>query len=722
MNRKIGIGIVALALFAVLTVSTVSAQVTLYFVPQDSSISEGEGYTTYVEIWANVTDVVVPDDDKLKMGQFAIRYDPSCINITEYPVQYSAEGWGPWIDNTMSSWNANPQCNGLGYDMVMYTFAMAVPTEPYVPSPQMIANFTVQCVSSEYCLSELNFSCGYEGCQQCPIEVLPPVGPDLYPDHTTLVNGTVTCGTPTETYTINGSIPAAVDKVTIENLNNGKKWDATVGSSTYELELTPGVDVNATETLRIISCDVPDNYTASCNRTDHVVENCPGVDAVNIDALDDYCQNYYPTFPFHIGNESNWSGPAAMEMLIDHYPEVEDVPNQTVLNKTAIEEHNQACNADLQFVDPRGMRYTLNDYLYYPYSPYVAHYGIGSSTDINDTLHYMCKWHYLGPGAAPAYGDYSNWMVVRGIHTDVKPTFAQGSYEIKGFWINDPKGPGGIGENAYKSVEQWKGTYHKMLNVNPLDTYNGTYVAVCEPPAADDVEVTLAKPKPRLTEVITPVLAEKLLRVYGVEQLALEKVVNDDEMLRIVAAAIDGVNEELVPYDALFAEVFAKTVPGSPMLVASEAGDYYVVPFNVPVELKPCKEVPVAIEKVNTSGLKKLERVKRMDERIIIEPIAIEPIKIERTLVVVVVDADDGSFKEASWVADPVKYLPVSKVGALKLALGEIAITGINELRALESKPTIELVYRAASPYYPDWKITVNGDIFYVSQDGTVSS
>ena len=195
-NRRITFGIGIAILFAVLTVSTVSAQVTLYFVPQDSSISEGEGYTTYVEIWANVTDVVVPDDDKLKMGQFAIRYDPSCINITEYPVQYSAEGWGPWIDNTMSSWNANPQCNGLGYDMVMYTFAMAVPTEPYIPSPQMIANFTVQCNSSEYCLSELNFSCGRYSCQKCPIEILPPVGPDLYPDHITLVSGTVTCGTP----------------------------------------------------------------------------------------------------------------------------------------------------------------------------------------------------------------------------------------------------------------------------------------------------------------------------------------------------------------------------------------------------------------------------------------------------------------------------------------------------------------------------------------------
>lgn len=52
----------------------------------------------------------------------------------------------------------------------------------------------------------------------------------------------------------------------------------------------------------------------------------------------------------------------------------------------------------------------------------------------------------------------------------------------------------------------------------------------------------------------------------------------------------------------------------------------------------------------------------------------IEPIRIDeqRTLAVVIRDAEDGSFKEASWVADPVKYLPVSKADALKLVRKEM--------------------------------------------------
>jgi subtilase family serine protease len=57
----------------------------------------------------------------------------------------------------------------------------------------MIANFTVECVSSEYCLSNLAITCG-EDCYYCPIEVLNSAIEHLYPDNTTLVTGTFTCG------------------------------------------------------------------------------------------------------------------------------------------------------------------------------------------------------------------------------------------------------------------------------------------------------------------------------------------------------------------------------------------------------------------------------------------------------------------------------------------------------------------------------------------------
>jgi len=616
---------------------------------------------------------------------------------------------------------------------------MNLPGHPE-PITVPLTNFTIKGVSGG--TSPLNFT--HE-------MILEPAGESklfdcdyLKIEPTTWIDGTIECTAPT--YTISGyanttgepgGVPAKT--VNITNLNESKDVEDRPAdyidpvTGFYNLTLNVPSEVEAEDELLIVACDVPSDNESNCNHTIHMVENAPGEDTnVNL-TLNHFCRNPV-TYPYRTWNASNWSGPAAMEMMIDHYRDPPNVPNQTVLNETGIG-YNQACNSDLEFVDARGMKYTLNKYLHaYNGLPYVANYGIGSYTDINDTLHYMCKWHYLGPGVAPAYGNYSNWMVVRGIHTDVKPTFTQGSYKIYGFWMNDPynatmEGPGGIGENTYKSVEQWKSMYHLMLNVNEDDDYNGTYVAVCEPPEDDDVEVTLAKPKPRLAEPITPELMAKPMMVYGAEQLAIERAVKDDESLKIVKAAIDGVTEELIPYDSEFAAVFAKTVPGKPKLVTSDNGDYYVVPFNVPVkERPPVKIMPVEIERPKVSGLEKFERMKRVADRIELKPLPVEPVKVEKTLVVVLVDAEDGSFKEASWVKEPVKYLPVSKIEAMKLALGEVldelhvvARKDARDLEVIQQRPTIELVYMDASPYYPNWKVTVNGKVFYVSQDGTVS-
>ena len=198
MNKtktKIAFGIGIVALLAVLSVSTASANVTVYFVPQDSSVPEGEGYSAYVEVWLSTED-----PDTALSGQFAIHYDPSCVNITEHPVYGEDAGWGECIMSTMSSWNANPNCHGDGYDMVMYTFIKTVP-HAWCPSPQKIANFTVQCTSSEYCVSNLSVSCG-RVCSLCPIQILDGSDINLYPDNTTFVDGTFECGElpPPETF------------------------------------------------------------------------------------------------------------------------------------------------------------------------------------------------------------------------------------------------------------------------------------------------------------------------------------------------------------------------------------------------------------------------------------------------------------------------------------------------------------------------------------------
>jgi len=536
-------------------------------------------------------------------------------------------------------------------------------------------------------------------------------------------DGTFNCPCGPQTYTINGTTTPAADNVTIKNLNNSKEWQADVNATGfYSLTLNVGEDVNATEILEIVADKAlsgyycPENYTYNTNVTRHEVVDIAG-ETVNL-MLNHFRINFYPDYKWFTQDQSNYSGAAVMQMWTDFKGVSYD---QEYLQTIGLA--NNTANDTLHgvpYIDPQGMAETMIGIV--PLPP--GHYFDARARDtFTHAMHETCWWQWTGPGAHPTDGYYAKWMSVRGIHTDKNPRGGDGywGYNVSGLWVNDPNSAG-IGANSYKTADEWNETYYKPINDPYNPEWDGKYITLVEPPPAPDADVRIVPAKPRLVDAITPVMMEKTLMVFDVEQLAIEKVPEDDDLLDIVKAAIDGVNEELVPYDPAFAEVFAKTVAGEPMLVTSDNGDYYIVSFNVPVEVRPpVKKMPVEIERVKASGLKKFERVTRLAANAVIEPIPIEPIKVERTLVVVIVDAADGSFKEASWVADPVKYLPVSKVEALKLALAEIAITSASDLNNLRLKPTIELVYHDASPYYPDWKITIGQMVFYVSQDGTVS-
>jgi hypothetical protein len=308
----------------------------------------------------------------------------------------------------------------------------------------------------------------------------------------------------------------------------------------------------------------------------------------------------YSAYPFETREQDNYSGAAVMRMLIDHYRNLPWVSTQEYLQNTGIA-HNQSCNSGIGYVDPQGMRWTLNDELHDSTHGKYANYGIGSFGDINDALHYICYWQYAGPGAAPTapagqdYSDYSQWMSVRGIHTSEDPYY-NSTYDIYGFWINDPK-PEGIGENSFKTDTEWISTYYKALgNLEPGDVYEGKYVAVCEPPNQPAAEVNLTPSPARLAEPVNPVTMEEPLELEGLNKMAqgrlaiidsvLIKKLDEEDSLKMVKAAIDGVTDELIPYDPRFAKTFDKTVPGEPLLVKDDSKDYYLVPFILPIKEK----------------------------------------------------------------------------------------------------------------------------------------
>ncbi len=695
-----GIGIV-IAVLAAFVVPAMAGPNTVFFTNYSGDTSPGGA--SYVELWVNVTDSHGSYDPDYAFGALDINvtFDSSIGDITACnPVPGH-----PWDGSWMKSHWGDSWVTTVSYD------CWAHPGPPYGLGPGVysIANYTIE--GNNPGIMDLAFS--HELPRYCAMTDC--VG-EPYPNQT-WEDGTYTCGTPAQTYTISGTV-IGVDTVNITNQNTGVEYAAELAGDDYTLILDVPGEVEAGNELLIVACDVPSEHESNCNVTTHTVVTAPGEETVDL-TLNHYCLNYYPDYPYYTQEEDNWSGPAVMKACIAHYIAP---PTQTVLNETGIA-NNHGNHAGLLYVDPRGMETTMDSYLH----PYSHNYGTFAIPVVEDALHRICYWQKLGPGAVPAYGDYSNWMAVRGIHTSKKPTdySAPYDYDVYGFWVNDPN-PSGIGENSYKTATEFTTDYYIPTIDLQVSAWNETYMSVLEPPE-QDAEITIVAAKPRLADVITPELMAKPMMLYGARQLALENVVRDDESRKIVKAATDGVTEELVPYDSEFAEVFAKTVPGKPMLVSSENGNYYIVPFNVPMKVRPqVKRMPIGIEKPN--GFKKLGRGGRRADKIDFKPIPIEPIRVEKTLVVVIVDVADGSFKEASWVADPVTYLPVSKIEAMKLALGEVldelhvvAKKDARDLEVVKQRPTIELVYMDASPYYPVWKITVNGKVIYVSQDGTVS-
>ena len=217
--------LIVLVLLAVLAMPIASAHVTMYFEPQDSSVSGGYPNTTYIRLMANITS-----PDNLLGGQVAIYHNKICANITNLQ-------WGPQIFTMMSSWNAAKAidpCPGENHDWIMFAF-MASQT-----GVVEICNLTIQCncSSCDYCISPLDFTCGISGCSSCPIEVLKNIGggtENLYPANATLVNGTVACGVPSSAETFSKplyegwnliSLPLDPEDGTASAVLSGVSYDA----------------------------------------------------------------------------------------------------------------------------------------------------------------------------------------------------------------------------------------------------------------------------------------------------------------------------------------------------------------------------------------------------------------------------------------------------------------------------------------------------------------
>jgi hypothetical protein len=486
--------------------------------------------------------------------------------------------------------------------------------------------------------------------------------------------------------------------VEVTNLDTQASWDADTTDNYYSLELQPGDDINADDTLRLIAKDGV-NWI---NVTDHIVTQSE-IDAGSI-YLDLVLDEFYLDlidFPMYEADSpaDQMCGPAVAQMVLNYMywdADEDPIPPMTFDDQQALYDYGIALNETpgLDYLDMLGMWHTIQDKRPVPYSQYGYNFTRKQNTDSEEILKQIAQWiaypvgtvsggheegHPLNvPGVIPAYGNYTNWLAVRGIHTSDNAYPLPPELDVYGFWINDPYPAtlGGIGENSYKTVGELLATYYLPMSTG--DSYDGKYTAICEPPDAYGDEKILYVPSPS--------------RFTTDARALITAVRNDDsppaELVAaanawVVEAAIDGVSEQLIPYDDAFAQAFSRTRPGTPLLVLSEAGaDYYAVPFDVPVTV-------AAVSRTRAG-----------------------------TAVVVLVDADDGAFKEASWVRAPVDYLPISEEEALKIASEVLEKLGIDPAYAV--KAGAELVHIESTPYYPHWRIAIEKLEILIAQDGSV--
>ncbi|MCG3138018.1 MAG: hypothetical protein HJJLKODD_01874 [Phycisphaerae bacterium] len=439
------------------------------------------------------------------------------------------------------------------------------------------------------------------------------------------------------------------------------------------------------------------------------------------------------------------SGPAVLSSTLNWIWWDSDVDP---LGPPALPQHSQSTlytalptyngNPSLDVYDATGVKNALQALRPLPYNQYGYNFSVQNNVDSQVLVKQIAQWlaypigtyggYEMGhplhvPALIPAFAgtqSYRHWMAVRGVISDVNPYPLPASLTVYGFWINDPI-PGGIGENSFKTTSQFLSSYYQAVNL-PGDAYHGKFVAVCEPPdSTEDVELVVPVSPARLEVADMAEIAELPVSVELQIEAAGRQILNDgglnDTQRKLIAAALAGVEEQLAPYDHEFAALLARSEAQAPLFINGGAGaDYFAVPFVLrngvevkePITVKPQPATAVA------------NKVRPVRESI--KPVAnLKPLPVlpTGTVIVVLIDAVDGHFLEASWSEQPVEYLPINRAAAAEILRKLLESEGI-ELKEAQ-KLAAELVHLEGSPYYPAWVIDGGEFMVTITQDGAAS-
>ncbi len=381
--------------------------------------------------------------------------------------------------------------------------------------------------------------------------------------------------------------------------------------------------------------------------------------------------------PWYQNEKSYYTGPAACQMILNYIRQGAGVPDLTqnqIYNY--IYPYSQTCDFNVNDVD------TVLGH-FDPYRAYNFNIGAYNASDpdaINNYMRDICHrmaftvtredWRKKEalvarpntPAAVPIFADaqgYNHWVAVKGAaaSNNPNPDPLLRPWDAPDFTIYGLwiKDPLVSGIGGNKYVTADECRKTYFKPLKTSDSYNGVYIQVSELPSEESKSfAAIASPIPD---------SRKNLDWKNVID---PFILSDDEA----------------------AGAFEDTYPGAPILVRrmdTKDGDYCIIPYYK-------KAAPKIAQ--YTQSYRYL------------------------TAGVIIVDAKNGYFKEASWTEKPADYIIMSREDAVGLARKSLKVQSNN------GDIAASLVWQAgdisSTPYKPFWKVAIGKSACYVSQEGKV--
>ncbi|MFH1100448.1 MAG: LamG-like jellyroll fold domain-containing protein [Methanobacteriota archaeon] len=362
--------------------------------------------------------------------------------------------------------------------------------------------------------------------------------------------------------------------VEIRNLNTTETWQAETETNYYSTAIINSVDVHQGEILRFIARD----ENESVNITDHIVTSSDiSTGSITLDPILTVHYRDLKSFPFYVSQVD--TGATVAQMMLNYlmwnntqyseppltYPDQHELFISLNIHGGTYLDGDELCSGLNRLIDDR------NQTPPWQYGYFFAPYHNASPTP---ALKHICYWldypvnyyNYLRdvdvpklghpnhvPVAIPLYGAYNNWAVIRGIHTDQNAWLPPEQLNVYGFWLNDPK-PNGVGSNTYVTVQRFLDVYYKPITILN-DTYNGTYLAITDPPR--DIASPVADTAVNFVESPVKFSANEARLVNRLVKGKLTNIITDNIVIRAAYEAAS----DVLKNDPVYADLFTSAQP-----------------------------------------------------------------------------------------------------------------------------------------------------------------